>query len=172
MKYLLIVIIATLIGAGNIAEAQQLAKIRKIGFLGTSSRDPGDALEVLRRNLSELGYAEGRNIVIEVRGADNRPRLLELANELIREKVELIVASGGPASRSAKDATNTVPIVFTTSGDPIESGFVESIARPGRNMTGMSWLSYEIIGKRLELLKEAVPKVSRVAILSNPQHPR
>jgi putative ABC transport system substrate-binding protein len=152
------------------SDAQKSPAVRKIGFLG-ASRGPGDAYEVFRRSLEELGYADGRNIVIELRGADSRPRLLELANELIREKVELIVASGGPATRSAKDATNTIPIVFTTSGDPIESGFVESIARPGGNMTGMSWLSFEIIGKRLELLKEAVPKVSHVAVLSNPQHP-
>jgi putative tryptophan/tyrosine transport system substrate-binding protein len=118
-----------------------------------------------------LGYAEGHNIVIEYRSAEGRPRLLELANELVREKVEVIVASGGPAARSAKDAAKTIPIVFATSGDPVESGFVDSIARPGENMTGMSWLSFELVGKRLELLKEAVPRVSRVAILSNPQHP-
>jgi putative ABC transport system substrate-binding protein len=81
------------------------------------------------------------------------------------------VASGGPAARSAKDATKTIPIVFATSGEPVETGFVDSIARPGGNMTGMSWLSFELVGKRLELLKESVPRVSRVAILSNPQHP-
>src|SRR5262249_15676815 len=80
-------------------------------------------------------------------------------------------ASGGPAARSARDATKTIPIVFAASGEPVEAGFVESIARPGGNMTGMSWLSFELVGKRLELLKEAVPRVSRVAILSNPQHP-
>src|SRR5512132_1080869 len=95
------------------SDAQKSPAIRKIGFLG-ASRGPGDAYEVFRRSLEELGYADGRNIVIELRGADSRPRLLELANELIREKVELIVASGGPATRSAKDATNTIPIVFTT----------------------------------------------------------
>jgi len=152
------------------AEAQKSPTIRKIGFLG-ATRGPAQAHEIFRRSLEQVGYQEGRNIVIEFRGAEGRPRLLELANELIREKVEVIVASGGPAARSANEATKTIPIVFTTSGDPIESGFVESIARPGGNMTGMSWLSFEIIGKRLELLKEAVPRVSRVAILSNPQHP-
>jgi putative tryptophan/tyrosine transport system substrate-binding protein len=114
---------------------------------------------------------EGHNIAIEYRSAEGRPRLFELANELVREKIEVIVAGGGPAARSTKDATHMIPIVFTTSGDPVEAGFVDSIARPGRNMTGLSWLSFELVGKRLELLKEAVPRISRVAILSNPQHP-
>ena len=152
------------------AEAQKPPTVRKIGFLGAPG-GPGGAHEVFRQSLLELGYAEGRNIVIEHRSAEGRPRLVELANELVREKVEVIVASGGPAARSAKEATKSIPIVFTTSGDPVEHGFVDSIARPGGNMTGMSWLSFELVGKRLELLKEAVPRVSRVAILSNPQHP-
>jgi putative tryptophan/tyrosine transport system substrate-binding protein len=155
------------------AEAQKPPPtVRKIGFLGSPAS--GSILsfyEVFRQSLRELGYAEGHNIVIEYRSAESRPRLLELANELVREKVEVIVAGGGPAARSAKDATKTIPIVFATSGEPVESGFVDSIARPGGNMTGMSWLSFELVGKRLELLKEAVPRVSRVAILSNPQHP-
>ena len=126
---------------------------------------------MFRRSLRELGYAEGHNIAIEYRSAEGTPQLLELANALVRDKVEVIVAGGGPAARSAKEATKTVPIVFATSGDPVESGFVDSIARPGGTMTGTSWLSFELVGKRLELLKEAAPGVSRVAILSNPQHP-
>ncbi|HEX6439059.1 MAG TPA: ABC transporter substrate-binding protein [Candidatus Binatia bacterium] len=153
------------------AEAQKSPVVRRIGFLSVSG-GPSGAKEVFRRSLGGLGYAEGRNIVIEYRGAEGRPRLLELANELVRDKVEVIVASGGPAARSAQDATKTIPIVFATSGEPVESGFVDSIARPGGNMTGMTWLSFELVGKRLELLKEAVPGVSRVAVLSNPQHPR
>jgi putative ABC transport system substrate-binding protein len=152
------------------AEAQKSPAVRKIGFLA-SAGGPSGAHEVLRRSLGELGYAEGHNIAIEYRSAEGRPRLLELANELVRDKVEVIVASGGPAARSAKNVTKTIPIVFATSGEPVESGFVDSIARPGGNMTGMSWLSFELVGKRLELLKEAAPGVSRVAILSNPQHP-
>jgi putative ABC transport system substrate-binding protein len=156
--------------SSNPAEAQKPPTVQKIGFLASAS-GPSGAHEVFRRSLRELGYAEGHNIVIEYRSAEGRPRLLELANELIREKVEMIVASGGPAARSAKDATKTIPIVFASSGEPVEAGFVDSIARPGGNMTGMSWLSFELVGKRLELLKEAVPRVSRVAILSNPQHP-
>jgi len=153
------------------AEAQKSPAVRKIGFLAWAGSSPSGANEMFRRSLRELGYAEGHNIVIEYRTAEGRPRLLELANELVREKVEVIVAGGGPAARSAKDATKMTPIVFTISGDPVESGYVDSLARPGGNMTGMSWLSFELVGKRLELLKEAVPKVSRVAILSNPQHP-
>jgi putative ABC transport system substrate-binding protein len=153
-------------------EAQKPPAIRKIGFLASSP--PGGRIlsfyEIFRQSLRELGYAEGHNIAIEYRFAEGRPRLLELANELVGEKVEVIVAGGGPAARSAKDATKIIPIIFTTSGDPVESGFVDSLARPGGTMTGVSWLSFELVGKRLELLKEAVPRVSRVAILSNPQH--
>jgi putative tryptophan/tyrosine transport system substrate-binding protein len=152
------------------AEAQKPPTVRKIGFLGVTE-GPSGALVVLQRSLAQVGYVTGQNIVVESRGADTRPKLLELANELIREKVEVIVASGGPAARSAKDATKTIPIVFATSGEPVESGYVDSLARPGGNMTGMSWLSFELVGKRLELLKEAAPRISRVAILSNPQHP-
>src|ERR671925_662400 len=150
-------------------EAQKSSTLRKIGFLGVTE-GPKGALDVLQRSLAELGYINGQNIAIEFRGAETRPKLLELAKELIREKVEIIVASGGPAARSAKEATSTIPIVFATSGEPVESGYVDSLARPGGNMTGMSWLSFELVGKRLEVLKEAVPSVSRVAILSNPQH--
>ena len=153
------------------AEAQKPPTIRKIGFLGSAASGLILSYEVFRQSLRELGYVEGHNIAIEYRSAEGRPRLFELANELVREKVEVIVAGGGPAARSTKDATNMIPIVFTTSGDPVEAGFVDSIARPGRNMTGLTWLSFELVGKRLELLKEAVPRISRVAILSNPQHP-
>src|SRR5215475_301950 len=171
-KKIVVLVIATaaILTSVQLAEAQKPAKVRKIGFLGASS-GPGGAHEVFRQSLRELGYAEGHNIIVEYRSAEDRPRLLDLANELVREKVELIVASGGPAARSAKDATKTIPIIFAVSSEPVEAGFVHSIARPGGNMTGVSWLSFELVGKRLELLKEAVPRVSRVAILSNPQHP-
>ena len=152
------------------AEAQKSPMVRKIGFLSVSG-SPSGANQVFRRTLGEFGYAEGHNITIEYRSAESRSQLLDLAKALVRDKVEVIVASGGPAARSAKDATKTIPIVFATSGEPIESGFVDSIARPGGTMTGISWLSFELVGKRLELLKEAAPGVSRVAILSNPQHP-
>ena len=170
-KIVALIIAAAILTSVQLAEAQKAPTVRKIGFLGSAASGLILSYEVFRQSLRELGYAEGHNIAIEYRTAEGRPRLLELANELVREKVEVIVAAGGPAARSAKDATKTIPIVFTVSGEPVEAGFVDSLARPGGNMTGMSWLSFELVGKRLELLKEAVPRVSRVAILSNPQHP-
>src|SRR5262249_43850781 len=170
-KIVALIIAAAILTSVQLAEAQKAPTVRKIGFLGSAASGLILSYEVFRQSLRELGYAEGHNIAIEYRTAEGRPRLLELANELVREKVEVIVAAGGPAARSAKDATKTIPIVFAASGEPVEAGFVESIARPGGNMTGMSWLSFELVGKRLELLKEAVPRVSRVPILSNPQHP-
>src|SRR5262245_42108091 len=164
-------IAAAILTSVQLAEAQKAPTVRKIGFLGSAASGLILSYEVFRQSLRELGYAEGHNIAIEYRTAEGRPRLLELANELVREKVEVIVASGGPATRSAQDATKTIPIVFAASGEPVEAGFVDTIARPGGNMTGMSWLSFELVGKRLEVLKEAVPLAARVAILSNPQHP-
>jgi ABC-type uncharacterized transport system substrate-binding protein len=170
-KIAVLVIAAVILTSIRIAQAQKPPAVRKIGFLSSPASGIISGYEVLRHSLRELGYAEGHTIIIEYRSAEDRPRLLELANELVREKVEVMVASGGPAARSAKDATKTIPIIFAASGEPVEAGYVDSIARPGGNMTGMSWLSFELVGKRLELLKEAVPRVSRVAILSNPQHP-
>jgi putative ABC transport system substrate-binding protein len=174
MKKMPIVVLFTtlLLSPSHPADAQKPPTVRKIGFLGwTAIGQIRSSYEIFQQSLRELGYADGHNIAVEYRTADGRPRLLEMANELVREKVDVIVAGGGPAARSAKDATKTTPIVFTISGDPVESGYVDSLARPGGNMTGLTWLSFELVGKRLELLKEAVPRVSRVAILSNPQHP-
>src|SRR5262245_44360842 len=173
MKRMLIVFLLTtlVMFSSHPAEAQKPPAVRKIGFLASLESGIISGYEELRQSLRELGYADGHTIIIEYRSAEGRPRLLELANELVREKVEVIVASGGPAARSAKDTTKDIPIIFAASGEPVEAGYVDSIARPGGNMTGMSWLSFELVGKRLELLKEAVPRVSRVAILSNPQHP-
>src|SRR5215468_1627120 len=170
-KIVALVIGAAILTSVQLSEAQKAPTVRKIGFLGSAASGLILSYEVFRQSLRELGYAEGHNIAIEYRTAEGRPRLLELANELVREKVEVIVAAGGPAARSAKDATKTIPIIFAVSSEPVEAGYVDSLARPGGNMTGMSWLSFELVGKRLELLKEAVPLVSRVAILSNPQHP-
>ena len=150
-------------------EAQQPAKVRKIGFLNQTGASAA-IIEAFRQGMRELGYIEGQNIVIEYRSAERGARLTELATELVQEKVEVIVASG-PGANAAKTATGTIPIVFTYSGDPIEAGFIESLARPGRNMTGITWLAFELVGKRLEILKEAVPKVSRVAVLASPLHP-
>jgi putative tryptophan/tyrosine transport system substrate-binding protein len=149
------------------AEAQQATKVRKIGFLKSDRIFPV-SVDSFRHGMRELGYIEGQNIVIEYRsGAQGE--LIELANELVRQKVEVIVTSG-PAARPAKTATDTIPIVFNFSGDPVEAGFINSLARPGGNMTGVTQLAFELVGKRLEILKEAVPGVSRVGVLASPLH--
>ncbi|MGH7765914.1 MAG: ABC transporter substrate-binding protein [Candidatus Binatia bacterium] len=151
------------------AEAQTPAKVRKVGFLAQGG-GPGVPVELLRQGLRGLGWVEGQNLVIEYRSAEARSRLAELAAELVREKVDVIVAQG-PAAGPAKMATTVIPIVFGYSGDPIEAGYIVSLARPGGNMTGITWLAFELVGKRLELLKEAAPGISRVAVLANPAHP-
>jgi putative ABC transport system substrate-binding protein len=149
-------------------EAQQPTKVRKIGFLNQSGAF-GANIEAFRQGLREFGYIEGQNIAIEFRSGE-RARLTELATELVRQKVDVIVAIGAGAP-AAKMATETIPTVFIFSGDPIEAGLIDSLARPGRNMTGITLLSFELVGKRLEILKEAVPRVSRVAVLASPAHP-
>ncbi len=156
-----------------VAGAQQPPEVRRIGYLqaDVSGLSYSAFYEILRQGLRDLGYVEGRNLVIEYRsGGEDRARLAELAAELVRLKVEVIVTPGG-ATWAAKGATETVPIVFSYSGDPIEAGFVKSLSRPGGNMTGITWLAFELVGKRLEFLKEAAPRASRVAIVSNPAHP-
>jgi putative tryptophan/tyrosine transport system substrate-binding protein len=154
------------------AEAQQPKKVSLIGYL--SSFDPaGESArsEGIRLALRELGYIEGQNITIEYRFAEGKmDRARELAAELVRLKVDIILAAGGTGIiQAAKNATKTIPIVMTGGGsDPVEAGLVESLARPGGNVTGITTLARELGGKRLELLKEAVPKISRVAVLYDP----
>src|SRR5262249_17465163 len=154
------------------AEAQQPTKIPRIGYL--SSVDPATnsaSTEGLRIALRELGYIEGQNIAFEYRYAEGKfDRLPELAAELVRLKVDIIVVSGGdPEIPAAKNATRTIPIVMVGTGpDPVKAGFIESLARPGGNVTGLTNLNRELGGKRLELLKEAVPKIARIAVLYNP----
>src|SRR5262245_15190471 len=150
-------------------QAQQPGKVKKIGFLNQTGAFSAN-VEVFRQGMRELGYIEGQNLIIEYRSGERGPRMTEMATELVQEKVELIVAAGSGAP-AAKMATGTIPIVFLYSGDPIEAGLIDSLARPGRNMTGITWLAFELVGKRLEILKEAVPKVSRVAVLASPAHP-
>jgi putative tryptophan/tyrosine transport system substrate-binding protein len=151
------------------ASAQQTKKVPRIGYLSPS--DPGSEStrsEPIRRALRALGYVEGQNIAIEYRYAEGKvDRFSELAAELVHLKVDVIVASGGPRLiQAAKNAIKTIPIVMVGAGiDPVEAGFVESLARPGGNVTGITTLNRELGGKRLELLKEAVPKVVRVAVL-------
>jgi putative tryptophan/tyrosine transport system substrate-binding protein len=157
------------------AAAQQPKKVPRIGYL--SSTDPAlesTRAEVIRLALRERGYIEGQNIAIEYRYAGGKlDRYPELAAELVRLKVDVIVVSGGPGPiQAAKNATKTIPIVMKGVGpDPVEAGLVESLARPGGNVTGVTNLTGELGGKRLELLKEAVPKLSRVAVLYDPANP-
>jgi putative ABC transport system substrate-binding protein len=147
--------------------AQQPARIPRIGILVAASASTVSArVEALRKRLRELGYVEGKNIVIEYRYAEGkRERLPDLAAELVRLKVDVIVASAPAAILAAKKASPTMPIVFTNAGDPVGDGLVSSLARPGGNITGLSTMAPDLDGKRLELLKEAFPKVARVALL-------
>jgi len=148
------------------AEAQQPTKIPRIGFLFGSSLSIASArIEAFRQGLRELGDVEGKSIVIEWRSAEGKlDRLPSLAAELVRLKVDVIVTAGPLPTRAAKEATNTIPIVITNEGDPVGTGFVASLARPGGNITGLSTLAPELSGKRLELLKEIIPRLSRVAV--------
>jgi putative tryptophan/tyrosine transport system substrate-binding protein len=155
------------------ARAQQPAKLPRIGYLDAASISSEAARNrAFRQGLGELGYVEGKNIVIEWRSAEEKPdRLPALAAELVRLKVDVIVTSGSSVTRAAKAATHTIPIVMAQDNDPVGNGFVASLARPGRNITGLATLAPEISGKRLELLKEIVPKISRVAVLGTSSAP-
>ncbi len=155
------------------AEAQQPAKIPRIGYLaGASPSSISDRIEAFGQGLRELGYVEGKNIVIELRSAEGKAdRLPSLAAELVRLKVDIIVTAGPQSTRAAKEATSTIPIVMGFDIDPVGNGFVASLARPGGNITGLSTLAPEISGKQLELLKEIVPKLSRVAVFGTSTRP-
>jgi len=172
---LLWLLVTFLLTTGSPAEAQQMKKIPRIGYLSTQEPAHEAArFEAIRLALRELGYIDGKNIAFEYRYAEGKlDRLPELAAELVRLKVDIIVAAGGPnIVRPAKNATKSIPIVMVGAGtDPVEEGLVESLARPGGNVTGITNLGRELGGKRLELLKEAVPKVARVAVLYDPAIP-
>ena len=159
------------------AQVQQSAKVPLIVFLSTASPSAASArIEAFRQGLRELGYVEGKNIVIESRFAEGKAdRLPDLAAEPVRLKVDVIVTAGPGPTRAAKGVTTAIPIVMAQDPDPVRSGFVARLARPGRNITGLSRLSSDLVGKRLELLKETVPKLSRVAVfatLSSPAYAR
>lgn len=147
----------------------QPRKVR-IGYLsGNPAADTQDALEAFRKGLRDLGYVEGQNLVIEYRYADAKyDQLAQLAADLVRLKVDLILTYGTPASLAAKNATSTIPIVFGAVADPVVAGIVATLPRPGGNVTGTTTSNPELSGKRLQLLKEAIPKVARIAILANP----
>jgi putative ABC transport system substrate-binding protein len=152
---------------GAVVDAQQSGKIFRIGFLDATTPSGSAALvEAFRQELRILGWIEGKNIAIEYRFAEGQPkRQPEFAAELVRLKVDLIVVSGIGLAVAAKKATTTIPIVMTRAGDPVAQGLVASLARPGGNVTGVSTLSFELITKRLEVLKDAVPKLARVGLL-------
>jgi ABC-type uncharacterized transport system substrate-binding protein len=159
--------------SGAVATAQQPAKIPPIGYLTTPllSANAG-RVEAFKQGLRELGYVEGKNIVIEWRSAEGKlDRASALAAELVRLKVDVIVTGGPQSTRAAKEATTTIPIVMAFDNDPVGNGFVASLARPGGNITGLSTLYPEISGKQLELLKEIVARLSRLAVLGNSAHP-
>jgi putative ABC transport system substrate-binding protein len=164
-----ILLVAVPLALAVIAEAQQAKKMPRIGFLiGTSPSAVSDRTEAFRQGLRELGYVEGKNIVIEWRHAEAKlDRLPVLAAELVRLKVDAIVTAGPPGTRAAKEATVTIPIIMGFDNDPVGNGFVASLARPGGNITGLATLAPEISGKQLELLNEIVPRLSRVAVLGN-----
>jgi len=151
------------------AEAQQAAKVARIGFLATNLAASPHMAEAFRQGLRDLGYVEGRNLAIETRDAGGKhERLPALAAELVALKVDVIVAGSTPGALAAKQATGTLPIVFTAAADPVTDGLVTSLARPGGNVTGLSSLTPELVGKRLEQLTQAVPGVTRVAALWQP----
>jgi len=166
-------LLVLLLGWAGMVEAQQAKKMPRIGYLGANFPTTNPArIEAFRQGLRDLGYVEGKNIVIEWRYAEGKlERVPALAAELVRLKVDVIVTAGAPATRPAKEATSTIPIVMAQDSDPVGNGFVASLARPGGNITGLATLAPEISGKQLELLKEIVPRLSRVAVLGTSTQP-
>ena len=164
---------ALLFALGLSAEAQK-SKIPRVGYIsGTGSEsNPGPYVEALRQGLRDLGYVDGKNIAIEYRGAEGKlERVPSLVTELVRLEVDVLVVPIRPAILAAKQATKTIPIVMVTGGDPVATGLIDSLARPGGNVTGVSTLNRELIGKRLELLTEVIPNLSRVGVLQNQDEP-
>jgi putative tryptophan/tyrosine transport system substrate-binding protein len=171
-KKIAVSVLATFILASfHIAEAQQPKKVYRIGLLSTDPL-PAQSWNALLDGLRERGYIEGRNIVFERRFSEGKAeRFPEFAADMVRLKVDIIIVTTTPAAFAAKNATQTIPIVIPTAIDPVGAGLVASLARPGGNITGLSALAPELSGKRLELLKEVVPGMTRVAVLWNPANP-
>jgi putative ABC transport system substrate-binding protein len=164
----LVALAAGALGTPRYAFAQQPVRV---GWISLDRAEGSPFFEAFRGGLHDLGWVEGRNLAIEARwAAGSRERLELMAAELVASKPHVIVTQGG-ALQPFRSAGATVPIVFGFSGDPVEAGLVESLARPGRNLTGVSFLSLELVGKRIELLKDVIPTLTRVAILANPEHP-
>jgi putative ABC transport system substrate-binding protein len=174
-RQVLIALGACALATSPIFGADQPMTIPRIGFLtgAYSCTGPVSSREAFRQGLNDLGYVEGRNIAVECRSADgNFDRLNDLAAELVRLKVDIIVAAGGElVARAAKHSSHTIPIVMTNVADPVQTGLVASLAHPGGNVTGLVTISPELSGKRLELLKQAFPKTLRVGVLTNPANP-
>jgi putative ABC transport system substrate-binding protein len=170
MGRLLVTLALALLAAPLAADAQQRANVARIGVLGgTSASSYATRLEAFKQGLRELGYVEGRNVAIEYRWADGRyERLPGLAAELVNLRVDVLVTHGTQGTRATQQATTTIPIVMATAGDAVGTGLIASLARPGGNITGSTAIAPEINAKRLELLKEAIPRIRRVAVLLNP----
>jgi putative ABC transport system substrate-binding protein len=166
-----ITLCAMLLALWSVAEAQQAGKVYRVGRLSGGLSSSTSNIDTLRRELRELGYIEGKNISFELRSAEEKPeRLPALADELVRLKVDLIIAGGPNDGLTAKKATKTIPIIFTDSNsDPVARGLVNSLARPGGNVTGFYSMADVLAGKRLQVLKESIPKLSRVAVLWYPK---
>jgi len=174
-KFIFLTLCAVVLAHCSFAEAQQPTKVARLGFLiATSPSTEKTRIDSFLQGMRELGYVEGKNLVIEWRYAEGQfDRLPNLAAELTRLKVEVIVTTGSTSTRAAKQATSTIPIVMTQDTDPVRNGFIASLSRPGKNITGLSNLYPELSGKQLELLKEVAPRLSRVAVLgtsTSPQH--
>jgi putative tryptophan/tyrosine transport system substrate-binding protein len=175
-RAIVVLLVGLVLDGVGFAEAQQQAKVPKIGWVGArpaprnTVSTPGR--ELFRRELRKLGYIEGKNVAFEYRSAENKlDRLPALADELVRLNVDVLVTGSTAATIAAKNATRTIPIVFLSGSDPVALGLVDSLARPGGNITGFTSIGSVLAGKRLELLKETIPKLSRVAVLWNPQNP-
>jgi len=152
--------------------AAQQPRVLRIGWLSNDRAENSSFFDAFRGGMRDLGYVEGRNLLIEARwGEGSSERLEQLAVELVKLKLQVIVTQGGPATHPVIRAGATMPVVFGYSGDPVEARVVDSLARPGGNFTGVSFLSLDLVGKRMEMLKEALPGLKRVAIIARPEHP-
>jgi putative ABC transport system substrate-binding protein len=166
-----IITVAMLFALCAAGEAQQSRDFLKIGWLGAGAGE-GPGTELFRRELRDLGYVEGKNLAIEYRYAHNKlERLSVLAEELLRSKVDVLITSSSASALALKNATRTVPIIFYSVADPVATGLIDSLARPGGNVTGFTIIGTQLAGKRIELLKEIIPKLSSIAVLWNPNEP-
>jgi len=169
-----VAIVVSLLGCVGMAEAQQAKKVPRIGFISSSGspENPSPPFEAFRQGLRDLGYVEGQNLLIEHRyGEGKLDRMPGLVNELVQQKVDVLIGTNNVVIRAAKKATKTIPIVMVSSIDPVAAGYVDSLASPGGNITGLSTLSGNLSAKRVELLKEVLPRMSRLAVLWDPAGP-